>query len=355
MRALQVFVLLVAVTAAASASPSNPTNAERERARQLFEKSKPLQDARKCVKAAKLLKEAFALHESPDIAANLGGCEASMGKYAAAAEHLQFAHTKMMPSAKPEKREKIKTALELVKKQVAELALDLDPVDASVSVNGMATRVRDGLVFVPPGKHVLRVGAPGRIAKTIVLEVEKQQRLAKTIVLDREAGGVGPVAGAGGSGAVTGQAGDDRPGQGGGGGGQIKSDGMTARTGVAIVGGALTIVTVGAGVFFAVRASSAQDDVDTLKSRATAQLGGNCPSGSGAPVCVDLADSADQRNTANKNATIAFVAGSVLGAATVATYLLWPTSEKQTGRAATRVVPVVSGSRLGLGLQGSFF
>ena len=52
-----------------------------------------------------------------------------------------------------------------MKKQVAELALDLDPVDASVSVDGNPVKVRGAVLFMKPGKHSVTVSAPGRIAK----------------------------------------------------------------------------------------------------------------------------------------------------------------------------------------------
>ena len=340
-----VFVLSFAIATSAIASPISPTTAERERARQLFEQSKPLQDAGNCVQAVRLLTEAFALHESPDIAANLGSCEASLGKYADAAEHLRFANERMMPSAEPAQREKLQTAFDIVKKQVAELVLELSPSDSAVSLNGKATLVRDGVVFLKPGKHTITVSAPDHLAKTLEVEVQKGQRRVETIALDKDPATAAPAGAAGasgvGGGAANGEAGTP--------------SGLSTRNTVAIVGGALTAVAVGAGVFFAVRASSAQGDVDTFKATAVRQLGGNCPRGSSAPVCLDLADAADQRNTANQNATIAFVAGGVLGAATITTYLLWPTGDKKTGRAPTRVVPVVSASGVALGLQGSFF
>ncbi|HMR78246.1 MAG TPA: hypothetical protein PKD61_24225 [Polyangiaceae bacterium] len=347
--ATHVFVLSFAIATSAIASPSSPTTAERERARQLFEQSKPLQDAGNCVQAVRLLTEAFALHESPDIAANLGSCEASLGKYADAAEHLRFANERMMPSAEPAQREKLQTAFDIVKKQVAELVLELSPSDSAVSLNGKATLVRDGVVFLKPGKHTITVSAPDHLAKTLEVEVQKGQRRVETIALDKDPATAAAAGAAGSPGVGGGVANGGANGEAG------TPSGLSTRNTVAIVGGALTAVAVGAGVFFAVRASSAQDDVDTFKATAVRQLGGNCPRGSSAPVCLDLADAADQRNTANQNATIAFVAGGVLGAATITTYLLWPTSDKKNGRAPTRVVPVVSASGVALGLQGSFF
>ncbi len=332
----------------AQAAAAAPTSADRKRARQLFEQSKPLQDAGKCPDAVRLLREAFALHESADIAANLGFCEASMGKYAAAAEHLGFAERELMPSATDAQRKKIARAFGAVKKHVAELALDLDPVDAKVTVDGQPARVRGGVLFAAPGKHAIEVSARGRITKALEVDVAKGQRLAETIVLEKDAtavgaglGGSGAGGATGGSGATAGHAGD------GGGAGQNGATEERSTVPVYVAGG----VALAGVVAFAVFSAKASERVSERDDMVDA-LGGSRPCGAGTPHKSECARISDLDSDARKARTVGFVGLGVGVAAAVAgaAYWFWP--REKSG--AVLVNPTIGANGASFVVAGSF-
>src|SRR5258706_518084 len=187
--------------ALSKADPAHPTPEQSERAHQLFQQSKPLQDAKKFPDAERLLLEAWELHHSPDIAANLGLAEAAMGKSRNAAEHLSFAIRNIMAGATPPQRNKIKKALELVKQEIATVRVIVEPSGAALSIDGSAIGKApfDDDLFVEPGDRRFEATASGYTARgeslaakkgevqSIILKLEKEQATAPPPVGDNPA------------------------------------------------------------------------------------------------------------------------------------------------------------------------
>ena len=357
MCAMKRLLCILATCLLTNAAAAAPTVADRARARELFEKSKPLQDAKKCHEAVRLLEEAFALHESPDIAANLGTCEAQLGKYTAAAEHLGFAVRELMPSATDAQRKHITQAFESVKKQVAELALDLDPVDAKVTVDGNEARVRGAVLFLKPGKHSVTVSAPGRIAKTIEVDIAKGQRASETVLLDKEpVAAAVPGGGGGGSAGVGGGGGGSAGGSGGASssdaGAQGGADGDGDRGGrsmvpVYVLGGVGVVSIVVGGVFLSAASSSRSD-----RDRVLDSLPGAERCGAGTPFVAECAEAQDFDDKARRSTAFGFTGIGVGAGALVAAaaYYLWPAERG----GATAIVPLINPELAGLRVHSTF-
>jgi hypothetical protein len=125
-----------------------------------------------------------------------------------------------------------------------------------------------------------------------------------------------------------------------------------ARTPVLITGAALTAVALGAGVYFTVSANAAASDISDLRTE-TRQFGDPVFVASGsqcnpaAPMrpsaCDDLADRIDDHDDAKRLAIGSFVVSGILGAATVATYLLWPAGDGNAAQVQVAPWPLAHG------------
>ncbi|MCA9626500.1 MAG: PEGA domain-containing protein [Myxococcales bacterium] len=347
--------MVVALAPHASADPNNPTKAERDRAHQLFEKSKPLQDAGDCKQAVSLLKQAWSLHRSPDIAANLGACEGKLGEYPDAATHLAFADAHLMASATKAQREKVAAALALMKKQVGEVGVSVHPDGAQISVDGkvVGTAPLAAPLFLSPGDHQLAATADGYGEVGRIVTAKKGERTEVEVKLlwqGKSPGGTGgATAGAGGAASGTDGATNGSSGNSGAGGStQARERSMVP----VYVAGGVAVVGLGAALGFELARSSNRDDAQTALNDLGPQ---GCAAGT--PFTAECAGIHDSNVAAHRDADLRNVSLGVAGAALVfgAAYLLWPhaQNESATRRVSISVTPVVSRAR-GLSLAGSF-
>jgi hypothetical protein len=130
---------------------------------------------------------------------------------------------------------------------------------------------------------------------------------------------------------------------------RVERSGPEARTIVLISGAGLTVLAAGLGVGLAVQGASLNDDAETQRKQIAEQLGpGACANGgSGNRSCAKLDDTLERRNQANTYSQGAFIAAGVLGAATVATFFLWPKSSASVTPYAT-VGPTGDSAMLGV-------
>ncbi len=131
--------------------------------------------------------------------------------------------------------------------------------------------------------------------------------------------------------------------------------GNATRTAVIIGGAALTAIGAGFTVGFVLAKSSAQSDADSALASAEKESGpAPCKAGgAGSASCRDLSDALDRRDKYGTLADVALVSTGVFAVTTVGALLLWPRqSEKNSAR--VRVAPVLSGSRTGFVVSGSF-
>lgn len=115
---------------------------------------------------------AWALDRTFSIAANLGTAELDLGRMRAAAEHLDFALREMPASTEKEKRERLAEYLEKAKAGVGILRLDVDPPDATVSVDGVrVAKSSSAEVYVDPGEHTVVAERDGRTKESRMVKV----------------------------------------------------------------------------------------------------------------------------------------------------------------------------------------
>ncbi|GMV19638.1 MAG: PEGA domain-containing protein [Polyangiaceae bacterium] len=323
----------------AQADPLKPTQTEIDRAHELFQRSKPLQDAKKYEEAAKLLTEAWSLQHSPDIATNLAMCEGMLGRYRDAAEHLSFALRNMPPSADAAQRERVAKAHAEAKREVVELNLTVAPERAEISIDGrtVGSAPFDGPLYVEPGERTITATAAGFVQKAEVVRAKKGQSVNVALVLERVAS----------SPASSEQPANGVPPS------PSSAPAPKSMLPVYIAGGVALVGLSGALVFELSRSSNATDAA--ALSDAVDPKG--CGTGTATPSeCADLHD----KNLATNRAADLRNLSLIVGGAAVAIgigYLLWPTSGSPSARTSAKTItamPAVSPSQAGLFLSGTF-
>lgn len=339
--------------ARAQTTGSDTSTAKTDQARELMLKGNRHFEKGEWDKAYAAYIASWALKRHYSLAGNLAEVESKLGKHRDAAEHLQY-YLATLPKGRDKDRQRALKQFAEARKHIATLTLVVNSSGAEVKIDGalLGKSPLEFDVFVEPGEHRIEATLDGHEPATKELNAAAGE--TREIVLTLRNASIPPakLPDSGLPAPDPGKPPSNPPRTQGGQNGDAKRTDST-RTALLITGGGLAVLGVGAGVYFKVRAGSAQDDVDSLRSQATKELGGNCPTGSGASVCRDLADAAARRNSSNQVATIAFVGGGVFAVATVATYFLWQPEPKQP---ATRVSvsPWVGRRTNGVVLTGRF-
>ncbi len=307
-----------------------------QKSRELFAEGNAYSAKGDFVKARAALKAAWGLMHHWGIAANLGEVELEIGNHRDAAEMLDFALRNWPDEDYQQERRAVRKAFEKARAKVGTVEVTVDVEGATVSVDGdpVGQAPLPGPVFVEPGRRVFSTKAPrmGRVQKAI--EAEAGGTANVSLALEATEGASQPPDGPTGEsdhGNTKVEPGDD------------STKAIVVGTGVG-----LTLVGAGIAVVFKLRANAAQTDADENRERAYEQLGGPCPDADAAPVCAEHADALDRRNTSNKIATGAFVGATVVGAATLTTWLLWPDDPQRS------VAPSASRDFVGFRWSGSF-
>jgi PEGA domain len=166
------FVLAsAAVTGAAPALAGPPASfivvdrAASDRADELVKQSLALAKADKWTEAAPLMREAWALKRSYDIAGNLGIVEATLGQWRDAAEHLTYAFKTFPASGKPELKKLLEQWLGKVLPQVAVVTIRVDADKAEIFVDGrsVGTAPLAEAIFVEPGTRRIEARLAGYV------------------------------------------------------------------------------------------------------------------------------------------------------------------------------------------------
>ena len=317
----------------------------------LFKRGKQLALQKKWSGAYEAFKRSFELKRSHDTATNLGQAAYKLKKFGEAAHYLDYALRDMPPSEPASKRSTVASMLEAAQKEVTTVRLAVVPVDANVAVDGKShgsVSALDGRLYLDVGEHAISASAPGFEKHTESIAATKGAERTLTLKLVRATQSSGaslPSSGLAES--NPGASGNGDPQRNG-----RSDDGPSARTVTLVAGAALTLT---AGVLtgvFALQKSGAKSDAEDALDQARGQFGAApCAANANATVCRDVADANDRKESAGTRADVALVATGVLGAATIATYFLWPAN---SAKGAVRFSPAVTTSRTGLMVHGSF-
>jgi hypothetical protein len=302
--------------------------------------------------------QAYALKPHPSVLHNLGQSELKTGHYLEAARHLAT-FLRDTTFGAPSEREIAKKALSQAEAKLSKLVVEVDVDGAEITVDGVpAGRSPMGPdpAYVEPGDRVIRVQkeAYATFEQHQMFEAGRTAQIKVALrtgeVLPAPAASVSRVDATVSAPAPTpNDAAPPAPGL-----APAKDSGGTSERTIVLVSGAgLTTVALTLGVVFTLKGSSANRDASDQKAVLVAMGGvtNACtgPSASSAE-CAHLADTLDARNRANSAAKISFVAAGVFGAATLATYFLWP------GRSGTELslAPQIAPGAFGLWASGTY-
>jgi hypothetical protein len=338
---------LVFVTRYAFAQTA-PTPEEVQQAQARWSEGKAFFDAGNFEAARVAFKQAYTVFPHPVFLQNLGEAELRSGRNVEAARHFEaFLRTSSSSSG---------AQRELARKSLRKAAEKLGSVLVSTNAEDAEIRVDDEVVgrsplgglewYVEPGKHVVvarkegyldgseQVFVPAGRAKTVVVRV---QRVAAGTEDPTSAKVAAPRAPQNAAAAAP----------------EDQGDGIEPRTWVVAGGVALTAVALTVGTVYALRGASDQSHMDDARAR----IAGNSDCGLGtapADACSELARYAARWPTDRNVRNASFVAAGALGAATVATYFLWPPPPKTTARATPTWSPWLGSGQYGLFVSGRF-
>ena len=306
---------------------------------------------------------AWSLHESFDIACNLGRTEAELGKARDAAEHLAYCLNNFSASARPEIRSaegKLREVFAEVRKKVSSLTLRVQPDGAVVRVDGAIVGkapLRADL-YLEPGEHEVDVRMVGY--DTVRRAVHAARGEQQELMLELVTGSNGPpAAGTMGAVAPASRTTDSAAANESGGetGTMPDEGGVPTRTVVLLTTGGLAAVGLGVGTAFYVSSRQRDDDVRQARRAAASAIGdGGCALDPDASECGKLDAALDDRNSARTMSVVGFTAGGVLALGTLAAYLLWPQADTARGGGSHAPSlawsPVVSQHDVGLYVWG---
>jgi hypothetical protein len=295
--------------------------------------------------------KAWELKPHPAIAANMAGAEMKLGRYYDAAAHLKYAlgHLSL---AQSDRRESMESQLNECRNHLVSLSLSVNIEGAEIFLDGRSvgqTPLSEE-VLLEAGHHSIKVMHPGYDTQTQEIDVTagqhidlqfqlqppppaEPQKTASPVVL--LAPQISPPA-------------------------ESQSNG---RIWALIGGSAATVITLGIGIGYRIRANSLGGEVNStgaqLDNLTATTSGQNCvsPTGNAQSLCSQLKSTLRQQDTAVNVSTGSFVAAGVLGVATVATYVLWPkkkSTPSQPKKVAFGVAPLSLGKAQGVQLYTTF-
>lgn len=324
-RALASVALLAATStlpAAALAQRPSHTEADSERARELFGRAVTAIDAKQFERARELLTQALGLMESFDIAGALGQTELELGSYRDAAEHLSYSLRQFPPSESRKLKQKVAEGLAEAKRHVGTVQVEVVPAEgATVFLDSNPVRMLplETDLFVAPGPHTLEArwqseGSEAQQSATVSIEASAGQEYPVRLVPATEppasASGAASTGDAIETGAEPGALTQEEP-------------AATEKSWVPVyVGAGVTAVGLGTWIGFAVAANAAQDDADAYRKELSPD---GCTTGTAdADTCRASQDAYDRQRRARTVSRIG-MGVTIVGALATAGYVLfWP-------------------------------
>jgi len=288
-----------------------PSADDNTRVRALFRKGVAAFTSGKNDEAAKILREAWSIRKTYDVAAALAQAELSLKDYREAAEHLDFCLSHFAPIESEQTLQQIKGAFADVKTHVAALKITVDHEGAEVHVDdrNLGTSPLEASAFVDPGVHTLVARHGGdQVTQTVQADAGKEYPVtmkfgaAKTVQAS-------PPAGSSASDSAS-------------------SNGPSIVP--VIIGGAVFVVGLAGAIGFEVAASSKADSASSLRAH-TGPSG--CADGTASSSdCSALHDAQRGKDRDHNWAAAGFVLAGVAAVATPI-YWFWPRSNSTTSQA----------------------
>jgi hypothetical protein len=276
--------------------------------------------------AEALLRQAWTLKRSYDIAGNLGIAEAAQSKWRDAAEHLTFALATFPANGKAAHRELLREKLAAAREQVGAVAIEVDTPGAEVFVDekSVGTAPLPGEVFVEPGARVIVARLAGRDAARREVTVSKGGGVKVALVLPPVR--IDPVAPV-----------------------PVPMPDRTPRLVLTIASGVLAVGGLAAGAGLTVAANGkAVEALDLRSGHASTCF---MPAPAVSSKCTALRDAVSGRTTLSNAATAAFLAGGAFAVASVGLGI-WAAAGPTVG--PVRVAPAIGAAHVGLIAEGAW-
>jgi hypothetical protein len=314
---------------------AEPSATELAVARRLFEDAVRLEHESRWDLAASKLRDALAVKETPGLRFHLAHCEEQLGRLVEAlisydqARELIAAGAKapdveaLLEPARKELEARVPYLLLVAPAEVERLEVELDGKAVARSVLGRPAPVN-------PAGHRVLARAPGY--KDYAEQVQLAEGERRTLQLNMI-----PVASEIGAPATPTPTPAPSP---------VKPESNTAtpaRTYVLAGEAAFTVAGLGVGIGFWMAQNTAADRVDRLQSVLDSASLSGCEGSAPPESCNDLWTAIEDYNRARRFSTWGFAGAGVGAAATILTYVLWPSS-----KVAPHVQTTANGTWLGV-------
>jgi hypothetical protein len=355
----------IALSAPALAGGSTHPADDAARAEQLFRQGTVAFEAGEYGEAYGVLRSAWDLAPGYRTAAALGQVELRLALHRDAAEHLTYCLLHFPAAGDPGARAHVEQGLARAREHVSALRIrvDVDGADLRVDASWEGRSPLDALVFVEPGTHVVAASREGFLGKSDAVVV--RAGTTTDVSLSMVAAPGGPAAAPAGHARAVGAALPAAAGASGQGGLEAprlaeprapassghEAGGLSPRGWLIVVGGSLSLISLGTAVVFDVKGASAARAMADLRAELGGAPGACAAGGSGpAALCAKLRDTTDERDADNSIATFAAVGGGVLAAATIGTALALGATGGPARSALARPLVRVSLTRQGGGV-----
>jgi hypothetical protein len=353
---LSCVLALLGLAGALHAQPA-PTPEEVQQAQTRWNEGKAFFDKGQFEAARVTFKQAYTAFPHPAFLQNLGEAELRTGRNVEAARHLaQFLRSSS--SGSTQQRELAKRSLQKAADPLGSILIQSNVEEAEVRVDDEVvgrTPLGSSAWYVEPGRHVVVARKEGYLDASETIDVAKGApkdliiRLRPIEPVGRAsgstAGGSRAEAGAKASAASSISTADE---------GKERTQGLDTRSVALATGIGLTLAGTAVAIVYGWKSARDADDLNALHKNLPGGGVDNCvkPAGDRALVaaCDTLAD-ASHRFVVDRNVrNVAIVTASVLGAASVVTFFLWPSDSAKP----VALVPGLGPGFAGLQASGRF-
>jgi hypothetical protein len=325
--------VLLACFAVALAVPAFPAVAHADdvavaEAKARFEEGLELADAGKHEPARLKFQQAWAVFKAPAVLYNLARSEQLTGHDLEALDHFRLFLKVGVTDVKitDAMREKAKQNVVELARKVGQIDIEVPPT-ARVMVDGkpLEEAPKDPIP-VQPGRHTIEASFDGKL-RSVTVECTAGNVVKARIEFD------GP--------------GTEPPGE--------PPPASSARWIVPTILGVAGLAGIGVGIGLGASSQSAKSDSEDIR-RANPGLCGEPAQ----PMCASYDSKRDDAKSAATISTVGYVAGGVLLAAAITTFVVWPKSKERSaavparGLKADAVTPLIGGGTVGAGLVGHF-
>ncbi|MES1174849.1 MAG: hypothetical protein ABUL62_11030 [Myxococcales bacterium] len=352
-RALASFLVAAAALAVRAAHADAPPP-DISAAKQAFESAVTLEGEQRWAEAALKLRQAIAVKDTPGLRFHLAHCELEQGHLVEASLEYDRVSELLRQGAKaPDVQKLLGPARDALKGRIPRLTVELPPDlgAPATAVDGKPYPPSELALGVPlnPGRHLLRITAPGRRPFEQVLQLSEAQ--AETV---RPRLSVAPPPVTPAASAVPAPASSmSSPAPGAPPAPASDKQSSSAKVYFLIGESVLTLAGLGVGIGGQLSASSASDRVVSAQRRiddVAAGDGSACNRAELIGACRDLQGAINDHDNATTLSEVGFISAGVGAVALVTTWLAYPDSPSSAS--SVRVQPVAGLGRIGL--IGSF-